>query len=137
MGTLGRVYRHSLALLTDLYQLTMAYGYWKLGRAEREAVFHLSFRKNPFNGGQSPACGRHDAIDYLSGLRFDAEDLAYLATLRGNDERPLFDAGFLDHLGALRFSCDVDAIPEGTVVFPHEPLVRVTGPILQAQIVET
>jgi len=137
MGTLGRVYRHSLALLTDLYQLTMAYGYWKLGRAEREAVFHLSFRKNPFAGGYSLACGLHDAIDYLSGLRFDGEDLAYLAGLLGNDGRPLFDAGFLDHLGAMRFACDVDAIPEGTVVFPHEPLVRVTGPILQAQIVET
>jgi nicotinate phosphoribosyltransferase len=137
MGTLGRVYRHSLALLTDLYQLTMAYGYWKLGRAGREAVFHLSFRKNPFNGGYSLACGLHDVIDYLTGLRFEADDLAYLAGLRGNDDRPLFEAGFLDHLAALRFSCDVDAIPEGTVVFPHEPLVRVTGPILQAQIVET
>jgi nicotinate phosphoribosyltransferase len=137
MGTLGRVYRHSLALLTDLYQLTMAYGYWKLGRAEREAVFHLSYRKNPFNGGYSLACGLHDAIGYLSDLRFDPDDLAYLAGLLGNDERPLFDAGFLDYLGAMRFECDVDAIPEGTVVFPHEPLVRVTGPILQAQIVET
>src|SRR3954447_17048812 len=105
MGTLGRVYRHSLALLTDLYQLTMAYGYWKLGRAEREAVFHLSYRKNPFNGGDSLPRGLHDAIDYLAGLRFDAEDLNYLAGLLGNDNRPLFDAGFLDHLAALRFSC--------------------------------
>src|SRR3954467_14051608 len=132
MGTLGRVYRHSLALLTDLYQLTMAYGYWKLGRAEREAVFHLAFRKNPFNGGYSLACGLHDAIDYLSGLRFDAEDLAYLATLRGNDGRPLSEAVFLAPLGALRFSWDGDPTPEGRVVSPHEPLVRVTGPILQA-----
>src|SRR5678815_811602 len=114
MGTLGRVYRHSLALLTDLYQLTMAYGYWKLGRAEREAVFHLSFRRNPFSGGFTVACGLHDAIDYL-------------ASLRGNDERPLFEGAFLDYLANMRFSCDVDAVPEGTVVFPHEPLVRVTG----------
>src|SRR4051812_5857006 len=137
MGTLTHIYCHSLALLTDLYQLTMAYGYWKLGRAEQEAVFHLSFRKNPFHGGYSVACGLHDAIDYLSALRFDAEDLEYLATLRGNDGRPLFDRGFLDYLRGLRFSCDLDAIPEGTVVFPHEPLVRVTGPVLQAQIIET
>src|SRR5215213_1508340 len=104
MGTLATIYRHSLALLTDLYQLTMAYGYWKLGRAEREAVFHLSFRKSPFNGGYSLACGLHDAIGYLSDLRFDGEDLDYLAGLLGNDGRPLFDAGFLDHLGAMRFA---------------------------------
>jgi nicotinate phosphoribosyltransferase len=137
MGTLTQIYRHSLALLTDLYQLTMAYGYWKLGRAEQQAVFHLSFRKNPFNGGYSVACGLHDAVDLLSHLRFTDEDLQYLASLRGNDGRPLFDAGFLDYLRDLRFTCDVDAVPEGTVVFPHEPLVRVTGPILQAQIIET
>ena len=137
MGSLGRIYRHSLALLTDLYQLTMAYGYWKLGRAEQEAVFHLSFRKNPFNGGFTVACGLHDAIDFLSELRFEAEDLSYLASLRGNDGGALFDRAFLDYLRDLRFTCDVDAIPEGTAVFPHEPLVRVTGPILQAQIIET
>jgi nicotinate phosphoribosyltransferase len=137
MGTLTYIYRHSLALLTDLYQLTMAYGYWKLGRAEQEAAFHLSFRRNPFHGGFSVACGLHDAIDYLSALRFEAEDLEYLATLQGNDARPLFERGFLDYLRGLRFSCDLDAIPEGTVVFPHEPLVRVTGPIFQAQIIET
>jgi nicotinate phosphoribosyltransferase len=137
MGTLNRIYRHSLALLTDLYQLTMAYGYWKLGRAEQRAVFHLSFRKNPFNGGYSVACGLHDAIDLLSSLRFHGDDLEYLASLRGNDDRRLFDPAFLDYLRELRFTCDVDAVPEGTAVFPHEPLVRVTGPILQAQIVET
>ena len=136
-GTLATIYRHSLALLTDLYQLTMAYGYWKLGRAEREAVFHLSFRRNPFSGGFTVACGLHDAIDYLAGLRFQPDDLSYLASLRGNDERPLFEGAFLDYLANMRFSCDVDAVPEGTVVFPHEPLVRVTGPILQAQIIET
>jgi nicotinate phosphoribosyltransferase len=134
---LGQIYRHSLALLTDLYQLTMAYGYWKLGRAERQSVFHLSFRRNPFNGGFSVVCGLHAAIEYLSGLRFGPDDLVYLAALRGNDEGPLFEPAFLDYLAGLRFSCDVDAIPEGTVVFPHEPLVRVTGPILQAQIIET
>src|SRR5206468_12725890 len=76
-------------------------------------------------------------IDYLAGLRFEPDDLAYLAGLRGNDGRPLFDPPFLDYLGAMRFSCDLDAVPEGAAVFPHEPLVRVTGPILQAQIIET
>src|SRR5688572_29036188 len=131
------LYGQSLSLLTDLYQLTMAYGYWKLGRGEQEAVFHLTFRKHPFAGGFTVACGLHAAIDYLRALRFDESDLAYLATLKGNDGRPLFEGGFLDYLRDMRFTCDVDAIPEGTAVFPHEPLVRVRGPILQCQLVET
>jgi nicotinate phosphoribosyltransferase len=137
MATLSKLYRHSLSLLTDLYQLTMAYGYWKLGVADREAVFSLSFRHNPFHSGYSVACGLHDAIDYLQHLHFDQDDLEYLSTLNGNDGRPLFDRGFLDYLKDFKFTCDVDAIPEGTAVFAHEPLVRVKGPILQAQIVET
>ena len=131
------LYGRSLALLNDLYELTMAYGYWELGVAQREAVFHLSFRKHPFSGGYSLACGLHSAIDFISQLRFDADDLEYLGTLTGNDGQPLFERGFLDHLGAMEFSCDVDAIPEGTVVFPHEPLIRVRGPILQGQLLET
>jgi len=132
------LYGQSLALLTDLYQLTMAYGYWKLGLAEREACFHLTFRSNPFHAGYSLACGLHDAVDYLTDLRFDESDVAYLESLKGNDGGPLFeDRGFLDHLRALRFTCDLDAIPEGTPVFPYEPLLRVTGPMLQAQLVET
>jgi nicotinate phosphoribosyltransferase len=137
MATLSKLYRHSLSLLTDLYQLTMAYGYWKLGAPDREAVFSLSFRNNPFHSGYAIACGLHDAIDYLQHLRFDADDLEYLSTLKGNDARPLFDRGFLDYLKDFKFTCDVDAVPEGTAVFAHEPLVRVRGPILQAQIVET
>ncbi len=132
-----KLYDHSLALLTDLYQLTMAYGYWKLGNANTESVFHLSFRKTPFNGGYAIACGLAYATDFLERLHFEPTDLAYLATLKGNDNNPLFEPAFLDYLANMRFTCDVDAIPEGTVVFPHEPLVRVRGPILQAQIVET
>ncbi len=131
------LYGRSLALLNDLYELTMAYGYWKLGVARQEAVFHLSFRKHPFGGGYSLACGLHSAIDFINQFHFDAGDLDYLSTLGGNDGKPLFDRGFLDHLGGMEFSCDVDAIPEGTVVFPHEPLIRVRGPILQAQVLET
>ena len=124
-------------LLTDLYQLTMAYGYWKAGRSEREAVFHLFFRKAPFGSGYTVAAGLADAIAWLRAFRFDEEELAYLGTLTGNDDRPLFEAGFLDYLRGLRFTCDVDAVPEGTVVFPNEPLMRIRGPILQGQLVET
>ena len=130
-------YRAPLTLLTDLYQLTMAYGYWKTGHREREAVFHLHFRKQPFAGGYAVACGLASAVDWLSSLRFSDEDVAYLATLTGNDGAPLFDAGFLGHLRAMRFTLDVDAIPEGTVVFAQEPLLRVQGPLLQCQLVET
>lgn len=137
MSRLGSLYGHSLSLLTDLYQLTMAQGYWKAGVADRRAVFNLFFRRNPFRGGFTVACGLEAAVEYLSDLRFTGDDVDYLATLTGNDGAPLFDAGFLEHLAALSFSCDVDAMPEGTVAFPHEPLLRVTGPVLECQLVET
>jgi nicotinate phosphoribosyltransferase len=137
MGALDQLYGHSLALLTDLYQLTMAFGYWKLGMAEAEASFHLSFRKHPFAGGFSIACGLHETIEFLRRMRFDRLDLDYLATLQGNDGKALFDRGFLDYLGKFELACDINAVPEGTVVFPYEPLVRVTGPLLQAQLLET
>ncbi len=137
MFTLRDFYRPSLALLTDLYQLTMAYGYWKAGVLNREAVFAMTFRSHPFAGGYTVACGLGCLAGYLDEFRFDESDLAYLETLRGNDDKPLFDAAFLDYLARLTPACDVDAMPEGTVVFPHEPLVRVRGPIIQAQIFET
>ena len=137
MNALRNTYRTSLALLTDLYQLTMAYGYWKLKRQSEQAVFHLFFRRTPFQGGYAIAAGLEPVIELLESMRFEADDIAYLATLTGNDGKPLFEQGFLDHLRGWRFTCDVDAIPEGTVVFAQEPLLRVTGPILQAQILET
>ena len=134
---LSELYGHSLTLLTDLYQMTMAYGYWKSGSADKDAVFHLYFRKNPFKGGFAVACGVRHVIDYLRSLRFDEGDLDYLGDLNGNDGKPLFERGFLDYLRKIKFVCDVDAVPDGTVVFPHEPLIRVTGPIVQAQILES
>ncbi|HVS70281.1 MAG TPA: nicotinate phosphoribosyltransferase [Phycisphaerae bacterium] len=133
----------NLALLTDLYELTMAYGYWKLSRergsslAERQAVFHLSFRNNPFAGGFAIAAGLESVIDYLRHFQVTAEDAAYLGTLTGNDGKALFDAGFLRELEGMRVACDIDAVPEGTVIFGHEPLVRVRGPLLQCQLLET
>ncbi len=124
-------------LLTDLYQLTMAAGYWKCGKAEQEAVFHLFFRKLPFSGGYAIAAGLGSVVEWLQGFRFAKEELEYLATLPGRDGKALFERGFIDYLGEMRWQCDVDAIPEGTVVFPHEPLIRVRGPLVQAQLVET
>ncbi len=137
MSQLHALYRANLAMLTDLYQLTMACAYWRSGQADTEAIFNLSFRKQPFQGGFTVACGLSDAMALMQDLHFEASDLAYLATLTGADDTPLFDAGFLDYLSTLKFSCDVDAIPEGTVVFPHEPLLRVQGPIIQCQLLET
>jgi nicotinate phosphoribosyltransferase len=125
------------ALLTDLYELTMACGYWKSGGADKEGVFHLLFRQPPFNGGFTIACGLAEAINYLGEFHFEDSDLEYLRTIPGRDKKPVFEPAFLEYLGKLRFTCDVDAVPEGTVVFPQEPLVRVQGSILEAQIIET
>lgn len=137
MSVLKRVYRESLTLLTDLYLLTMANGYWKLGRAEDEAVFHLFFRKHPFGGGYTIVCGLEYVLDLIESFRFDHSDIDYLASLRGNDNAPLFEPAFLDYLRELRLHCDIAAVPEGTVVFPQEPLMRVQGPLLECQLLET
>ena len=131
------IYGISLALLTDLYQLTMAQGYWARGMQGHEAIFHLSFRRPPFSGGYAVAAGLATAVDFLDAFRFTEEDLAYLTTLKGNDGRALFVPEFLDYLQRLELTCDIDAVPEGTVVFGHEPLVRVQGPLLQCQLLET
>ena len=127
----------SSVLLTDLYQLTMAYGYWKSGRHETRANFGLYFRKQPFGGGFSVACGIEPALEWIEKFRFDESDLTYLATLRGADEKPLFETGFLDYLRDLRLSVDVWAMPEGTICFAQEPLLRVQGSVLECQLLET
>lgn len=125
------IYNQSLALLTDLYQLTMVYGYWKAGRADRQAVFHINFRRWPFKGGFALAAGLETAIEFISALQFSPSDLAYLEKLG------LFEKPFLDFLSRFSFACDIDAMPEGTLVFPYEPLLRVRGPIWQAQLLES
>ncbi len=129
--------RFSPALLIDLYELAMAYGYWKKGMLEIRAAFHLFFRQQPFNGGYTIACGLGDAINFLQRFRFSADDLEYLAGLTGSDDQPLFDQSFLDYLDRLQFGCDVSAVPEGTVIFPQEPILRISGTLLQAQLLET
>ena len=134
---LESLYQHSLALLTDLYQLTMAVGYWKSSLAEREAVFQLTFRTAPFGGGFALAAGLADVIGFVERFRYSDDDLAYLATLCGADGQRLFSDGFLKYLERLKLSCEICAIPEGTAVFPHEPLVRVRGPLVQCQLLET
>lgn len=127
----------SLALLTDFYQITMSDAYLKSGIENKEAVFHLSFRRRPFNGGFAITAGLEAVIHYLENFHFDDSDIAYLRSLRGKDDLPIFDDQFLNYLSNMEFSCDVDAIPEGNVVFPYEPLVRVQGPLIQCQLLES
>lgn len=129
--------RTSSALLTDLYQLTMGFAYWKSGLHEQEAVFNLFFRRNPFNSGFSISAGLRDVIEYLSHFQFHEEEIAYLRTIQGNDGKPVFHPEYLSYLQHLQFHCDVDAVPEGAVIFAHEPMLRIRGPIIQCQLVET
>jgi len=136
-GPISSVYKPSLSMLTDLYEITMAYGYWKSGAAAYDTVFYMSFRKNPFEGGFAISCGLAHLIDFIGNFRFDQSDVEYLSSLKGDLDWPLFENDFLDYLRELRFTCDISAVPDGTCVFAHEPLVRVVGPIIQCQLIES
>jgi nicotinate phosphoribosyltransferase len=131
------LYNQSLALLTDFYEITMAYAYWKSQMLEDEGVFHLFFRKLPFQGGFAVAAGLESVIDYVQSWHFEDSDLNYLASLESENGEPLFEERFLIYLQNFKFGCHIDAVQEGDIVFPYEPLVRVQGPIIQAQLLET
>ena len=121
----------NLTLLTDFYELTMGNGYLENGLADTVCCFDLYFRKVPDNGGFAVMCGLEQAINYIKKLSFTDEDIAYLR------DKKIFSEKFLDYLRNFKSSCDVWAIPEGTPVFPNEPLVIVKGPAIQAQLMET
>lgn len=131
------IYSTSIALLIDLYELTMAYGYWKLGMVNREAAFTLTYRRRPFQGSFAIAAGLETAIQFIENFRFQEEDLAYLEGLKSPNGSPLFEKGFLDYLKGFSFDGDLLAMPEGTPVFPYEPLLLVRGPIIGAQLLES
>lgn len=120
----------NLTLLTDLYELTMMQGYFKTGNDEI-VVFDAFYRNNPCDGGYAVCAGLEQIIDYIENLHFAPEDISYLRSLG------IFDADFLNYLSTFRFSGDIYAIPEGTVVFPREPLLKVVAPIMEAQLIET
>lgn len=124
-------------LLTDLYQLTMAQGYWRSGKTEEQACFYAYFRENPFKGGYAIACGMANIAALVDDFHFSKDDIAYLGSIPAPGGGKLFDPEFLDYLSKLQLEVDIDAVLEGTVVFPNDPLVRVTGPILQCQLIET
>ena len=137
MSSLSSLYKPSLSLLTDLYQLTMSYGYWKNGMQNHEAVFNLFFRRTPFSGGYAITAGLEQAAELISKAHFTQEDLDYLSTLTGNDGAPLFEEDFLTYLLKSKNTIDLDAIPEGSLAFPHEPILRLRGPIIPCQLLET
>ncbi|SDT13411.1 nicotinate phosphoribosyltransferase [Paenibacillaceae bacterium GAS479] len=122
----------SIALHTDKYQINMMYAHWKMGTHNRSAVFEMYFRKLPFGNGYAVFAGLQRIVDYILELRFSEEELVYL---QQQEER--YDPAFIDELRRFRFSGSIDAVPEGTLVFPNEPLVRVEGRIMEAQFVET
>lgn len=124
-------------LLTDLYQLTMAQGYWETGQGATQACFHAYFRDYPFRGGYAIACGMDQLAELIDGFAFSAEDVEYLASLDAPGGGRLFKPAFLEYLRTFSLRVDVDAVAEGAVVFPHEPLVRVMGPIMDCQLIET
>ena len=132
-----KIYSDSLGLLTDLYQLTMCYGYWKKGIHQKQSSFNLFFRNNPFKGAYSVTCGLDYVIDYLNNFKFSNEDISYLSSLKIDNGKKLFEKNFLEFLKKFKFECDLDAIEEGRVVFPNEPLLRITGPLYQCQLLET
>lgn len=120
----------NFTLLTDFYELTMMQGYFRNNASER-VVFDLFYRQNPDDGGYAVCAGLAQVIDYIKKLHFDYEDIDYLRSLG------TFSEDFLDYLASFHFTGDIYAIPEGTVIFPMEPLVKVVAPIMEAQLIET
>lgn len=123
--------RQNLTLMTDLYELTMMQGYFKNNSRNEMVIFDAFYRNNPCEGGYAISAGLEQVIQYIRELRFEGEDIDYLASLG------IFAPDFLEYLRTFRFSGDIYAIPEGTVMFPREPIIKVVAPIMEAQLVET
>nr|WP_296487705.1 nicotinate phosphoribosyltransferase [uncultured Acetatifactor sp.] len=123
--------RQNLTLMTDLYELTMMQGYFAHKDRNETVIFDAFYRSNPCDGGYAISAGLEQVIQYIKELHFDESDIAYLASLG------IFRADFLEYLRTFRFSGDIYAIPEGMVMFPREPIVKVIAPIMEAQLVET
>ncbi len=126
-----------VAINTDLYELTMAQGYWESGLVNGEGCFNVFFRDAPFNGGYAIACGMGQIASLVENFVYDEETLAYLASLPAPGGGTLFKPGFIDYLRDFRMRVSVWAIPEGELVFAREPMVRVQGPLIDCQLIET
>lgn len=128
-GMVIRMSKQNLTLLTDFYELTMMQGYYN-NKNNDIVIFDMFYRDNPCDSGYAICAGLEQVIDYIKNLRFTEDDIEYLRTLK------IFDEGFLSYLKGFHFTGDIYAIPEGTVVFPMEPLVKVIAPIMEAQLIE-
>lgn len=138
MNSMTSLYRQNLSLLTDFYQLTMVYAAWKNGEAAKKTgVFDLYFRNNPFKSGFAVSCGLSSVLDFVENFKITSDDCKYLSGLKGADGKPMFETEFLKFLESIRLEIDIDAIEEGRIVFANEPMLRVTGPIWQCQLLET
>ena len=126
----------NMTLLTDLYEITMAQSYWSQGKIDTDACFYSFYRDNPFGGGYGVFCGANQIAELVDGFGFTDDDIEYLASLQSPGKTPLFDPAFLAWLRGIELSVDICTVPEGSPVFPREPLVRVTGPLLQCQLLE-
>lgn len=126
----------NMTLLTDLYEITMAQSYWSQGKIDTDACFYSFYRDNPFGGGYGVFCGANQIAELVDGFGFTDDDIEYLASLQLPGKTPLFDPAFLAWLRGIELSVDICTVPEGSPVFPREPLVRVTGPLLQCQLLE-
>ena len=123
--------KQNVTMLMDFYELTMSNGYFEHGLKDKMACFDMFFRHVPDGGGFAIMAGVEQLIEYISSLKFDDEDIEYLRS------KGIFCEKFLDYLKNFKFSCDVYAIPEGTPIFPGEPIVKVIGPVIEAQLIET
>ena len=123
--------KQNLTLLTDLYQLTMMQGYFKNKDQNETVIFDAFYRSNPQDSGYAISAGLEQIIEYIKNLRFNKEDIEYLTSLN------IFEKDFLDYLESFHFSGDIYAIPEGSVMFPREPMIKVIAPIMEAQLIET
>ena len=121
----------NFTLLTDFYELTMMQGYLKSGKHQEKVIFDMFYRKNPCGNGFAICCGLEQVVEYIRNLNFSEEDIDYLRSLG------TFDEDFIEYLRGFHFTGDIYAIPEGTVVFPKEPLIKVIAPVIEAQLVET
>lgn len=122
---------NNYSLLADYYEFTMGNGYFKSGQTDKIVYFDLFFRNIPDDGGFAIVAGLEQAVEYISNLKFSSEDIDFLR------DKGIFDEGFLEYLANFKFTCDVWAIPEGTPIFPGEPIMVVRGPIIQTQLMET
>ena len=121
----------NLTMLMDFYELTMANGYFVKGYKDTWAVFDMFYRKNPDNGGYVICAGLEQLVEYVQNMRFSDDDIKYL------EGKKIFDPGFLEYLRNFHFTGTIEAVPEGTVVYPNTPLVTVTAPVIEAQLMET